>query len=68
VPASPSAFGSKSAAGSRVLAKPQKELPPVAFLQQRHIASRPCGLSAYALMQGTTTRPTLNKKYFTVIE
>jgi len=36
VPATPSASGSKSAAGSRGAAKPQKELPPVAFLRQRH--------------------------------
>ena len=35
VPASPSALGYKSAAGSRVVAMLQKELPPVAFLQQR---------------------------------
>jgi len=35
VSASPPASGSKSAAGSRVPAKPQKELPPVAFLRQR---------------------------------
>ena len=49
VPASPSVSGSKSAAGSRVLAMPQKELPPVALLRQRHIGSRLCGLSAYAL-------------------
>ena len=35
VPALPSASGSKSAAGSRVAAKLQKELPPVALLQQR---------------------------------
>ena len=33
--ASPPAPGSKSAAGSRVAAKLQKELPPVALLQQR---------------------------------
>jgi len=49
VPAAPSVSGSKSAAGSRVLAKPQKELPPVAFLWQRHIVSRLCGLSTYPL-------------------
>jgi len=30
-------------------AKLQKELPPVALLQQRHIGFRLCGLSAYAL-------------------
>ena len=35
VSASPPASGSKSAAGRRVAAKLQKELPPVAFLQQR---------------------------------
>jgi len=35
VPASPPASGSKSAAGSRVVAKLQKELPSVALLQQR---------------------------------
>ena len=35
VPASPSAPGYKSAAGSRVAAMLQKELPPVALLQQR---------------------------------
>ena len=35
VPASPSVSGSKSAAGSRVAAMLQKELPPVALLQQR---------------------------------
>ena len=35
VSASPPAPGSKSAAGSRVAAKLQKELPPVALLQQR---------------------------------
>jgi len=35
-----------------VLAKLQKELPPVAFLQQRHIGLRPCGLSAYDLTRG----------------
>ena len=35
MPASPSVPGYKSAAGSRVSAMLQKELPPVAFLQQR---------------------------------
>ncbi len=35
VSASPPASGSKSAAGSRVSAKLQKELPTVALLQQR---------------------------------
>ena len=35
VPASPSVSGSKSAVGSRVAAKLQKELPSVALLQQR---------------------------------
>ena len=35
VSASPPAPGYKSAAGSRVAAKLQKELPPVALLQQR---------------------------------
>ena len=35
MPASPSVSGSKSAAGSRVAAKLQKELPSVALLQQR---------------------------------
>jgi len=49
VSASPPVSGSKSAAESRVAAKLQKELPPVALLQQRHIGFRPCGLSAYAL-------------------
>jgi len=49
--ASPPVSGYKSASESRVAAKPQKELPPVAFLWQRHIDFRPCGLSAYALMQ-----------------
>ena len=49
VSASPPVSGSKSAAGSRVLAKLQKELPPVAFLQQRHIVSRLYGLSTYNL-------------------
>ena len=52
VSASPPVSGSKSAAGSRVAAKPQKELPPVAFLRQRHIGFRPCGLSAYVLTLG----------------
>ena len=50
--ASPPVSGCKSASESRVAAKPQKELPPVAFLRQRHIDFRPCGLSAYALMPG----------------
>jgi len=49
VSASPPVSGSKSAAESRVAAKLQKELPPVALLQQRHIGFRPCGLSAYNL-------------------
>jgi hypothetical protein len=49
VPALPSVSGSKSAAGIRVPAMPQKELPPVAFFRQRHIASRLCGLSTCAL-------------------
>ena len=40
VSASPPVSGSKSAAGSRVLAMLQKELPPVALLQQRHIGFR----------------------------
>ncbi len=52
VPASPSVSGSKSAAVSRVPAKPQKELPPVAFLRQQHIGLRPCGLSTYNLTRG----------------
>ena len=52
MPASPSVSGSKSAAGSRGAAKLQKELPPVALLQQRHIGLRPCGLSAYNLTRG----------------
>jgi len=52
VSASPPVSGSKSAAGSRVLAKLQKELPSVAFLQQRHIVFRPCGLSTYVLTPG----------------
>jgi hypothetical protein len=49
VPASPSVSGYKSAAGSRVVAKPQKELPSVAFLWQRQHRPRPCGLSTYGL-------------------
>jgi hypothetical protein len=58
VPASPSVSGYKSASGSRVLAKLQKELPPVAFLQQRHIGFRPCGLSTYDLtLRGWQPKP-----------
>jgi hypothetical protein len=53
MPATPSASGSKSASVSRDAAKLQKELPPVAFLQQRHIGFRPCGLSTYVLMHRT---------------
>jgi len=53
VSATPPASGSKSAVGSRDAAKLQKELPPVAFLQQRHIGFRLCGLSAYCLTPWT---------------
>ncbi len=62
VPASPSVSGYKSAAESRVAAKPQKELPPVAFLRQRHIGSRLCGLSAYNLTQATAMFIEIGKK------
>ena len=61
MPASPSVSGSKSAAQSRVAAKLQKELPSVAFLPQRHIGFRLCGLSAAAFTQKRTTTKTVLK-------
>ena len=66
VSASPPVSGYKSAAGSRVVAKLQKELPPVALLQQR--PHRLPSLRAFRLCPHAATctcRPLWNHSYDT---